>query len=94
MVCLLHFAQNGSEDVIQLVPELRSSPRDQSGHQPSHEGSRRLGGPGVQQLVDHLHYVPQAIVALLIPPLGNLLEGDRDVRSQALASVLARQRAI
>lgn len=85
---LLHLAQNGSEDLVQLFPELGPRPRDQSGHQPAHEGSGELGGAGVQQLVDHLHDVPEAAVPLLVPPLGDLLQGDRDVRPQALATVL------
>ncbi len=87
---LLHLAQNRSEDLVQLLPELGSCPRDQSGHQPAHEGSRELGGPGVQQLVDHLHDVPEAAVPLLVPPLSDLLEGDGDVRPQTLPAVLQR----
>ena len=43
---------------------------------------------GVQQLVDHLHDVPQATVPLLVPPLGDLLQADWDVRPQALTAVL------
>ncbi len=89
-LCLLHFAQNRSEDLVQLLPELGPCPRDQSGHQPANEGGRELGGPGVQQLVDHLHDVPEAAVALLVPPLGDLLEGNRDVGPQTLAAVLER----
>lgn len=41
-LCLLHLAQNRSEDLVQLFPELGSCPGDQSGHQPAHEGSREL----------------------------------------------------
>lgn len=70
---LLHLAEDGSEDLVQLLPHLRPRPRDQRGHQAAHKGSRELGGARVQQLVDHLHDVPQAAVALLVPPLGDLL---------------------
>lgn len=87
---LLHLAQNGPEDLVQLLSELGPGLRDQSGHQPAHEGSRELRRPGVQQLVDHLHDVPQAAVALLVPPLSNLLEGNRDVRPQTFTTVLDR----
>lgn len=87
-LCLLHLAQNRSQDLVQLFPELGSCPGDQSGHQPAHEGSRELWGPRVQQLVDHLHDVPEAAVPLLVPPLSDLLEGDGDVRSQTLATIL------
>lgn len=87
---LLHLAQNRSEDLVQLFPELGSRPRDEGRHQPAHEGGRELGGTGVQQLVDHLHDVPEAAVPLLVPPLSDLLEGNRDVRPQTLASVLER----
>lgn len=87
---LLHLAQNRSEDLVQLLPELGSRPRDQSGHQPAHEGGRKLRSPGVQQLVDHLHDVPEAAVPLLVPPLSDLLKGDGDVRPQTLPTVLER----
>lgn len=91
---MLHLAKNRSEDLVQLLSKLGSGSRDERGHQPAHEGSRKLGGPGVQQLVDHLHDVPEPSVPLLVPPLGNLLEGDRDVRSQTLTSVLERGKEI
>lgn len=88
---LLHLAQNGTEDLIELFAQLCSCSRDQGGHQPAHKGGRELRGPGVQELVDHLHDVPQAAVSLLIPPLCDLLEGDRDVRSQALTAILEEE---
>lgn len=34
---LLHLAQDGSKDLVQLFPELGSRPRDEGGHQPAHE---------------------------------------------------------
>lgn len=85
---LLHLAQDRSEDLVQLVPELGARPRDQRGHQPAHKGGRELGGPGVQQLVHHLHDVPQAAVPLLVSPLADLLQRHGDVRPQTLAAVL------
>lgn len=88
---LLHLAQNGSEDLIQLLPELGSRPRNQSGDQSAYKGSSELRGPGVQELVDNLHDVPEAAVSLLVPPLSNLLEGDGDVRPQTLATILERR---
>lgn len=90
---LLHLAEDGSEDLVQLLAELRARPGDQRGHQAAHEGSGELGGARVQQLVDHLHDVPEAAVALLVPPLGDLLQGHGHVRPQALASVLGRRKA-
>lgn len=88
---LLHLAQDCPEDLVQLFSELGSCPRDQSGHQPAHEGGCELRGPGVQQLVDHLHDVPEAAVPLLVPPLSDLLEGNGDVRPQTLATILERR---
>lgn len=88
---MLHLAENGSKDLVQLLTELRSRPRDQSGHQSTDEGGRELGGPRVQQLVDHLHDVPEAAVALLVSPLGDLLQGHGHVRPQALTSVLEKR---
>lgn len=91
---LLHLAEDGSEDLVQLLAELRARPRDQRGHQAAHEGGGELRGARVQQLVDHLHDVPEAAVALLVPPLGDLLQGHGHVRPQALASVLGRRKAV
>lgn len=91
-LCLLHLAEDGSQDLVQLLPELRPGPGDQRGDEAAHEGGGELGGPRVQQLVDHLHDVPEAAVALLVPPLGNLLQGHRHVGPQALAPVLGRRR--
>lgn len=85
---LLHLAEDGSEDLVQLLAELRPRPGDQSGHEAAHEGGGELGGARVQQLVDHLHDVPEAAVALLVPPLADLLQGHRHVGTQTLASVL------
>lgn len=89
---LLHLAQDRSQDLVQLLSQLGSRPRNQRGDQPAHEGRRELGGAGVEQLVDHLHDVPEAVVALLVPPPGDLLQGHRDVGAQALAAVLGRTR--
>lgn len=89
---LLHFTQDGSEDLVQLIPELRSSLRDERRHQPSHEGSGELGVARIQQLVDHLHDVPEAAVALLVTPLGDLLQANGYVRPQALPSILEEMR--
>lgn len=89
---LLHLAEDGSEDLVQLLPELRARPGDERGDQAAHEGGGELGGARVQQLVDHLHDVPEAAVALLVPPLGHLLKGHRHVGPQALAAVLGEGR--
>lgn len=89
---LLHLAEDRAQDLVQLLPQLGPRPRNQRGDQPAHEGRRELGGAGVEQLVDHLHDVPEAVVALLVPPLGDLLQGHRDVGAQALATVLGRAR--
>lgn len=85
---LLHLAENGTENLVQVLPQLPPRLGDEGGHEAAHEGGSELGGAGVQELAHHLHHVPQPIVALLVMPLGHLLQRHRHVGPQALTTIL------
>lgn len=71
---LLHLTEDGTENLVQILPQFPPSLGDERGDEAAHKGRSELGGPGIQELAHHLHHVPQPIVALLVMPLGHLLQ--------------------
>lgn len=87
---LLHFAEDGTQYLVQLISQLGAGPSDESGHQSTHKSSGELGCAGVQELTDNLHDVPNPTVALFILPLGDLLQSHGDISPQAFTTILEK----
>lgn len=87
---LLHLAENSTQYLVQLVSQLSASPGNESGHQTTYKSSGELRRARVQELTDNLHDIPQATVALLILPLGNLLQRHGHIGPQAFTTILGK----